>query len=39
MFAANAPNLWYSFGLQVVVLAIAGGIGYGIYRLLSGFAK
>ena len=39
MLAANAPNLFYSFGIQVVVLAVAGGIGYGIYRLLSGFAK
>lgn len=39
MLAANAPNLFYAFGLQVVVLAFAGGVGYGIYRLLSRFAK
>lgn len=39
MLAAEAPNLFYSFALQVGVLAFAGAVGYGIYRLLSGFAK
>jgi len=39
MLAASAPNLFYAFFLQVGVLAFAGGVGYGIYRLLRGFAK
>ncbi|GAC1341475.1 MAG: hypothetical protein NVSMB29_11950 [Candidatus Dormibacteria bacterium] len=37
--AHDVPNLFYAFGLQVGVLAFAGGVGYGIYRLLRGFAK